>query len=298
MMGRGPTMDADGRIDTNVHCKACGYNLRGQLLQNTCPECGASVAWSARGDRLAYPDPRWVGALACGMLWLIITVVAWIVLGIAEVVVSIAMFRHQMAGSSSGWSTGGIAQSVALQQVVNLLFSAVAFAFLLTAVWQLTAPEPARQDESPGSARMLLRWGMIGYVGLNLAGGGLYLLNDTAGGLVSLAGLPLFLVGFFALFVYLRGLATRIPDASLVGQTRTVMWGMAGCVGLFTFTAVLVLISENAGVSAGSSAAAFAAGGGCLGAIALVVFGIWGFILMILFWGSFRRAYRQAASPR
>ena len=112
------------------------------------------------------------------------------------------------------------------------------------------------------------------------------------------AAAALFLVGFFAMFVYLRGLAMRIPDASLVGQTRTVMWGMAGCVGLFTFTASLVLISENAGVRPGNSADALAAGGGCLGAIALVVFGIWGFILMILFWGSFRRAYCQAASPR
>jgi len=296
--GRGPAMDADGRIDADVHCKACGYNLRGQLLENTCPECGASVEWSARGDRLAYHDPRWVGSLARGMLWLMITVGAWIALGIAEVAVSIAIFRHQMVSISSGSSSGGIAQSIAIQQIVSLLFSLVAFAILITAVWQLSAPEPARQDESPASSRKLFRWGMIGYTALNLAGGGLYLLHDTAGGLVSLAGLVVFLVAFFAMCVYLRGLALRIPDSSLAGQTRTVMWGMAGCVGLFTFAAVLVLLFENASVSAGRSAGALAAGGGCLGVIALAVFGIWGFILTILYWGAFRRAHRQAASPR
>lgn len=296
--GRGPAMDADGRIDADVHCKACGYNLRGQLLENTCPECGASVEWSARGDRLAYHDPRWVGSLARGMLWLMITVGAWIALGIAEIAVTITMLRHQMVNISSGSSSGGIAQSIAMQLVVSLLFSLVAFAFLITAVWQLSAPEPARQDEPPASSRKLFRWGMVGYAGLNLVGGGIYLLHDTAGGIVSLVGMVLFLVAFFAMFVYLRGLALRIPDSSLAGQTRTVMWGMAGCFSLYAFTAALVILFDNASVSASNSAGALAAGGGCLGTIGLAVFGIWGFILMILYWGSFRRAHRQAATPR
>ncbi len=40
------------RIARDVSCLTCGYNLRSLLPDQTCPECGAAVAESLRGDQL------------------------------------------------------------------------------------------------------------------------------------------------------------------------------------------------------------------------------------------------------
>ena len=41
--------DADGRIDQDLPCLKCGYNLRGLRDDGECPDCGNDVGNAARG---------------------------------------------------------------------------------------------------------------------------------------------------------------------------------------------------------------------------------------------------------
>lgn len=62
--------DRAARIETDLACVECGYNLRTLAHSANCPECGMAVVVSARGDRLASAPPAWVHALAHGAWWL------------------------------------------------------------------------------------------------------------------------------------------------------------------------------------------------------------------------------------
>jgi hypothetical protein len=59
---------SEGRIDADVLCLSCGYNLRGLLLHGRCTECNAEIATSTRSDLLRFADPAWVHRLRRGLL--------------------------------------------------------------------------------------------------------------------------------------------------------------------------------------------------------------------------------------
>ncbi|MEO0515249.1 MAG: hypothetical protein AAF086_08145 [Planctomycetota bacterium] len=67
-------LDAEGRIDIDVHCPACDYNLRMQKVANTCPECGTAVDVVERDDtdRLALADAGWLRRIERGTRWLFV----------------------------------------------------------------------------------------------------------------------------------------------------------------------------------------------------------------------------------
>lgn len=81
-------LDAEGRIDIDVHCPACDYNLRMQKVQGACPECGAAVDVVERddADRLANADPAWLARVRRGTRWLHGAAVAALCGGIPGVV--------------------------------------------------------------------------------------------------------------------------------------------------------------------------------------------------------------------
>src|SRR5437870_167463 len=64
-------LDAMGRLDEDVICRKCGYNLRGLSSQGVCTECGTAVGRSMMGDLLRFSDPNWVRSLASGMDWIL-----------------------------------------------------------------------------------------------------------------------------------------------------------------------------------------------------------------------------------
>ena len=45
----------DQRIDRDLQCVKCGYNLRTKSWNEQCPECGAAVVWSLRRRKAAPP---------------------------------------------------------------------------------------------------------------------------------------------------------------------------------------------------------------------------------------------------
>jgi len=81
-------LDAQGRIDIDVHCPACDYNLRMQKVANTCPECGTAVDVVERDDtdRLALADAGWLRRIERGTLWLHGGAIATIFLAVPGVV--------------------------------------------------------------------------------------------------------------------------------------------------------------------------------------------------------------------
>ena len=67
-----PIPPADARFDdagtvvVDQTCRRCGYNLRGLHRDGRCPECGAPVGLSIKGDLLRFAHPDWVEELARG----------------------------------------------------------------------------------------------------------------------------------------------------------------------------------------------------------------------------------------
>lgn len=65
-------LDEQGRIDEDLLCRACDYNLRGLHESADCPECSTPIARSTRPDLLRFSDPSWLTRLSKGMLLIII----------------------------------------------------------------------------------------------------------------------------------------------------------------------------------------------------------------------------------
>ena len=73
-------LDDEGRLEMNLACVKCGYNLRTLLLDAACPECGTAVGRSVEGNRLRYCDPRWLRTIGRGLNWLALGAVTWALL--------------------------------------------------------------------------------------------------------------------------------------------------------------------------------------------------------------------------
>lgn len=54
------------RVDADLNCLVCGYNLRGLRTAGKCTECGSAVVWAAHGSELLVGDPKWLGAVRTG----------------------------------------------------------------------------------------------------------------------------------------------------------------------------------------------------------------------------------------
>ena len=59
-------LDLAGRIDDDIACRKCGYNLRGLLPDGYCPECAGKISQSLEDDRISFCNPIWVRGLASG----------------------------------------------------------------------------------------------------------------------------------------------------------------------------------------------------------------------------------------
>jgi len=119
-------------IGQDVLCVSCGYNLRGLSADGDCPECGAAIRGSLRGNLLPFSHPRYIGRLArgaslayCGYL----LIAASIVLGF-------------------GW--GPWRFLTPLCRVAFYLWAYGVMGVLLGGVWLLTSPDLRESPETPG----------------------------------------------------------------------------------------------------------------------------------------------------
>ncbi|MCC7409816.1 MAG: hypothetical protein IT442_17250 [Phycisphaeraceae bacterium] len=72
-------LDPQGRLDADIACVHCGYNLRAADPAANCPECGTPLDRSLRPDILLLADPTWLKRVLSGLGW-----VRWGVFGIVS----------------------------------------------------------------------------------------------------------------------------------------------------------------------------------------------------------------------
>ena len=58
-------------VAADLHCRACGYNLRGLRRDGACPECGHAIALSLVSTLLRHTDVDWVRAVMYGLRMLL-----------------------------------------------------------------------------------------------------------------------------------------------------------------------------------------------------------------------------------
>ncbi len=190
--GGSPLVDAAGRLDRNVACAGCGYNLRGQQPNGACPECGFEVGRSLRGYRLIYADPLWVRRLARGAFWVGCSLLVWpVVFGLGWML--------------AGWTIGSALGALGY--------------------WMLTTPREGGPPSRGLDRRRVARWGLVGakagfFVVLLCAA----VATATAGyevlgielWLVLLAGCGLsWVAGSVAMLLYAGQLTRQIPHDAL-----------------------------------------------------------------------------------
>jgi len=229
-------------VEHDAGCARCGYNLRGLQVTGKCPECDWTIEASLQGGLLRFAGPEYLSSLALGAKIVIILNIANAALGL--VAVGIVATVALMSGSIQT-TPGAPAPAVPLLGLIEA--SATGLAVLATSVsligyWLLTTPDPALSlAEQPRAARRVVRaavaavviiqaMGMVvafmtprlatGAAGpmntsqaLQIAAGGLGVLGTIAGA-----------VQFFAMMLYARWLAQRVPDSAMVERTKTYMW--------------------------------------------------------------------------
>jgi hypothetical protein len=256
-------------IDHDLPCRHCGYNLRGLTTDRACPECGTAVGRTLLGDQLRFSDPAWVRTLAKGMTWLLYGVLAQLLVALST---PFAGLFYQSINTH------------ALQ-----LASAFAGMLSLVGYWLITTPEPTVEAVSGMTVRSLVRWTKSGALLAGLTNLVMLPAVRNLGMAIGLVASILGIVGFFALFVYARRLALRVPDYPLASQTRVVMWGIVTTLGLMVLFGVLIVGVGVAGI--GPGAVFVFALPVCMAGVAYLVFVIWS--LVLVFW--YRRVAVSAA---
>jgi hypothetical protein len=320
--------DASGRIDEDIACRSCGYNLRGLTLETVCPECRTAVERSVQGDLLRLCEPRWVERLAQGALWIILGVLGGIGL----------MLLGAVLGAILGL-IGTISHQTILAMTTGVAF--LAAMAQITGFWLLTTPDPGAgaHDERAVNPRTLARYCLVATV---VVASLQPVLNPQSGALgprTSFPGSPLYIllsvisiaamiaqsVGYVALFEYARRIALRMPHLGLARQARIVMWGYLGMQILGLVTAVMMMMAMPAifsamappgAAGAATSTAPATAGAArgvpnplallnsnwfvigvtlaCILAPVAIVFQIWAIVLLFRFRKQFRFAADQA----
>ncbi len=282
---------AEEVIDANTPCVSCGYNLRGLSVEGTCPECGASVACSIRGDLLRFSHPRWVGRLGTGAALLFYANLLAIAAVIVDAVISGVV---QLQQSSLAWVYDAVFAVLGLT-LISMLFAGV---------WVLASPDPRESPRTRGRwVRLACREGIVALVvGVPLLCVPLSVFPDLR--LVLSVG---FLVAFLgwnaAVFLHIGRLADRVPSRSVVRLSRICLWLLLADAALYAVKLVLELLGPQIGPSATSSQPGTQGSAedltlshilGCYEGLLFLISIGFGILTLVLCWRC-RRTFREAA---
>ncbi len=223
--------DEQGNLLDEIPCRSCGYNLKGQNPDRPCSECGTPIGRSVLGNLLRYAEPKWMDTVAKGTA---IYAISMVLLILSSCLLGAWV---QQAGTSA---------STMIAEGMSLLFT---FLMMLGA-WLMTTPEATEGETSSLSSRKIARAGVVAALIATF----LNLVSSTVplnqGPMIAIQAVNMVLalvsaVGTVAIFLYLRSLATRIPDAKLARRTTIVVWGFGifyGAVVIFGALAALTAV--------------------------------------------------------
>jgi len=263
--------DAEGRLDQDLPCVRCHYNLRTLLDDGQCPECGTSIYESTRLAWLCQHDPVWLRRLAGAAVWIGIAMVCFVLL--LSVVLSANLW------DPPGWVHVLSVPMVAIGAVAGLI-----------GFWKITSPHHgsrARQVRLRRVARWVMAAGLASFL-VVMSGDSLGLSHRWIEWLVqySVAFLG---VGAWATLTYAATLAARIPEARLVRQAKIIAWGFALCFLFLCAFFVLIRAQEQLTIVDVNAILMPILVAACTG---LIVLGIW--TIPLLVW--YRRRFREAAA--
>ena len=200
-------------IDFDHPCTSCGYNLRGLDPSSRCPECGAEITESMRGDLLRFANPTWLKTVLRGANLMYYSILLGMVIGLGVGLLGV------LAGSCA--------------MVVAEFVGVIAALCNTIAVWMITTQEPRESyTERQITWRRILRFCAITNLALMTLTQSSMLPLITLFGQAALIALQLIktltgVLATFGYFAFAEGFAQRIPDASLARRTRIVKWGLA-----------------------------------------------------------------------
>ena len=225
--------DAGPNIDADLACRQCGYNLRGLPRAGCCPECGTAISF-LHGNLLCLADPAYVGKLARGSVWILRGLTAVMLAAIGGIV-TLGTFLSP-AGPVAGdtWS-GVVGILLGLTWLLGVFFC-------LAGVWLITTRQPLVFFAPPrDTARRLARSYLIVALPVFVLNAALEAATPpvwamATGQVVGLAASVLCVVASVAYFLYLEGLAQRIPQRSLARRARGLAYGVGIALGLMVLT--------------------------------------------------------------
>ncbi len=211
------------------NCIICGYDLSGLPISGTCPECGTAIERSYRPDRLINRSIRYLEQLRMGLSFVLNAILVSIILMVLSIVGQIAI---KTSGSSMMTTNG-------LNLLTQIGSTLVSFASLY-GWWKISTPDAQSQTRDMDSKpRQILRLSVIvlacSYVLSTLLSFGFYSgVTPTMNALGSPLGIVLlvnslvstvaWIAKFFAAMLYVRWLASLVPDESLADKAKRFMW--------------------------------------------------------------------------
>lgn len=256
-------------VGEEVPCTRCGYSLRGLAIVGKCPECGWPVEASLNGNLLRYASPDYLQKLQRGIVIVLSSVIAQLVLGLVIMIVMFAGIAMMAAAGGAGGGAAPGAAGAALTWAVVLATMLGTLISLASALgyWMLTTPDAAAStSEQTVTARKLVRASVVASFVIGMASSALQVLEpalatgnpgptpipmtlEVLNALFSLLATVAMAVQFFAMMRYVRWLAGRVPDEGLVQQTRVYIWllpvltivGMM-CIGLGPLVAMVLYL--------------------------------------------------------
>lgn len=212
---------------TELRCITCGYDLRSLPTEESCPECGAPIELSLRGDLLSRSDPAWVARLARGQSLLVLGVRFCLICMVCAIVfpflLPIFVFA-QAFGLVPGINIPTWVFSIVLWSLGGALFIGVLVATLGCTLVTTQDPRDSLRESSISNrnvARQAL-FAMYGCVAVGFVAELLPLVGISTRILVVILFLSIgacFTVALVASLGRLAVLAARIPDQDLRSRT-------------------------------------------------------------------------------
>ena len=279
-----------GRLDEDVVCRSCEYNLRSLTLQDNCPECDTPIKLSLQTSLLRFSDLAWIKRVRSGITFMIVYVSIYILY-------------------FASWDLYSILGGTVFQRTpaVETIFSIVIMVLQIIAILHITKLEPGLQKtNSKMTARKLVRiylliaavigtfssnpqWFIyfIPYITLILS------LSIWVGLFSTIA----LFIGKFALFYYGRSIALRFPSEKLAKTTYLVMWGYLAPIiisRLLRYAARLASHYEIFNIHT-SELITYYNSIHYLMSFLFAIFWIWGLVLLFKYRSHFTKAIKLAA---